>query len=135
MVRRRLLAPAAALVAVATLAFGVSACGGGLFIGIGDGFDDSVPSVSLVGPTGNVAAGSAVRLVAAAADESGIDSVEFLRFDGLNVVRLGLLGGPPWEWVATVPSDGRTQVQFIARATDGAGNTADSNVLTLAVGP
>jgi Bacterial Ig domain len=129
--RGRLLFRAGVLLLVVTLA----ACGGGVFIGVDGSFDDSPPSVSLaVAPT-SVAPGQSLRMAAAASDESGIDRVEFYRFDGPDPVRLATLGGPPWEWTTTVPTDGRRQLMLFARATDGAGNTADSGVVTVAVSP
>ena len=121
--------------AAVALSAALAACGGGLFIGIDGGFDDSPPSVSLVAGAATVAAGQPLRLVAAAADESGIDRVEFFRFDGPDAVRLATLGGPPWEITTIVPADGRTQLQLFARATDGEGNRADSAVVTVTVTP
>lgn len=121
----------AALVATAALA----GCGGGVWLGYEVGFDDSPPDVSLAAGASSVAAGSTLRLVAAAADESGIDRVEFFRIDGPAAVGLATLRNPPWEVTVTVPADGRTQLQVFARAVDGEGNSAVSVVLSIAVVP
>jgi len=115
----------------------VGACGGGLSVGIGNdfGFDDSPPSVSLVTSVASVQAGQDLRLVAAAADENGIDNVAFYRIDNGIPVLLGSDGAEPFEWTTTVPNDGRTTLSVFARATDNAGNRADSSVVTIAVTP
>jgi hypothetical protein len=115
----------------------LSACGGGLSIGIGiDGdFDFSPPSISLAAAQGNVRAGQSVLLVAAAADENGIDSVAFYRLDNGGAVLLGSDGTEPFEWQAIAPSDGRTSMLVFARATDRAGNQADSKSVQIGITP
>lgn len=122
------------LAALAAAGF-VVACGGGVVIGIGGDFDDGPPSVSLAVGTNSVVPGQALRLVAAASDENGIESVAFYRFDDAQPVLLARVTGPPWEWITAVPTDGRRQLQLFARATDGAGNTGDSGVVTVTVTP
>jgi len=121
--------------AVASSLLALAACGGGIFIGFGGGGDDGPPSVSLAAGQTTVQAGATLRVVAAAADENGIDDVAFYRLDGNDTVRLGSDGSEPYEWQLVVPSDGRSTLQVFARATDGFGNRADSNVLTLTVTP
>jgi len=121
--------------AVLLLPLSVAACGGGIFIGFGGGIDDGPPSVSLAAGQTSVPAGATLRVVAAAADENGIDDVAFYRLDGNDAVRLGSDGSEPYEWQVPVPTDGRSTLQLFARATDGFGNRADSNVLTLTVTP
>ncbi|TMH09189.1 MAG: hypothetical protein E6H58_03450 [Betaproteobacteria bacterium] len=115
----------------------MSACGGGFSVGFGSGFgfDDAPPSVSVASSVSTVQAGQSLRLVAAAADENGIDNVAFYRLDNNNPVLLGSDGAEPFEWTTTVPNDGRTTLSVFARATDNAGNRADSSVLTIAVTP
>jgi len=76
-----------------------------------------------------------VRLVAAAADESGIDEVRFYRYDGNSAVRLGTDGSSPYDWQLQVPADGRASVTVFARAFDEAGNSNDSNRITIAIAP
>ena len=131
--RLRFLGALAAAAAATVLA----ACGGGVSIGIGyDGaFDFSSPSVSLAAAQSSVRAGQPVDLVAAAADESGIESVEFYRRDDDRVVLLGTDGNEPFQWQATAPADGRTSVRLFARANDRAGNWADSETVTVTVTP
>jgi hypothetical protein len=122
------------LIAIAALA-ALAACGGGLSIGIG-GYDDfSPPSVSLVAEGSSVRAGQALRFSAAAADESGIDSVAFYRLDNNSWVRLGSDGVAPYEWLVLAPNDGRTTLRVFARATDNAGNQADSADVVVDVTP
>jgi predicted small lipoprotein YifL len=120
--------------ALALLAPVLAACGGGLYIGFGDD-DFGPPSVSLAAAQTSVQAGETIRVVAAAADENGIDEVAFYRIDGNSALRLGSDGSAPYEWNLVVPDDGRTTLRLFARATDGWGERADSNELVLTVVP
>lgn len=114
----------------------LAGCGGGLYIGWGDYDDDGAPSVSITTAQTSVVAGGTLRVVAAASDDdSGIDEVAFYRVDGATDTRLGSDGSAPYEWNVPVPADGRTTVSVFARARDGAGNTANSSLLTIAVTP
>ena len=115
----------------------LAGCGGGLSIGIGvgGGFDFSPPSVSLVAAQGSVLAGQSVKLSAAAADESGIESVAFYRLDGNAAVFLGTDRSEPFEWQAFAPTDGRDRLLVFARATDGEGNQADSASVEVVITP
>ena len=115
----------------------LAGCGGGLYIGWGgDCCDAGPPSVSITTAQTSVPAGGTLRVVAAASDnESGIDEVAFYRVDGGSSTRLGSDGAAPYEWDVAVPADGRATVSVFARARDGAGNTADSNRLTVTVTP
>jgi hypothetical protein len=123
--------------AAAAFCMSLISCGGGLSIGIGYGgsLDVWPPSVSLAAAQSSVAAGAGVMLAAAAADESGIDSVAFYRLDGDREVLLGSDGSEPFEWQAVAPTDGRTTMTVFARATDRAGKRADSRALQIAVTP
>ncbi len=124
------------LAAAAAAVIGLAACGGGLWIGIGDDdWDEEPPSVSLAASAASVPAGGTLRVVAAAADESGIDEVAFYRLDGSEWVRLGSDGQEPYEWQVPVPADGRTSVSVFARATDNSGRRADSRVVSVPVTP
>lgn len=128
---KRLATPAAA----AAIALLLAGCGGGLYLGWGN-WDDGAPSVSITTAQTSVAAGGSLHVVAAAADnDSGIDEVAFYRVDGGSDTRLGSDGSAPYEWDVPVPADGRSTISVFARARDGAGNTADSNRLTIAVTP
>ncbi len=114
----------------------LAGCGGGLYIGWGGGYDAGAPSVSITTAQVGVAAGGTLRVAAAASDDgSGIDEVAFYRLDGAAATRVGSDGSAPYEWDVPVPADGRTTVSVFARARDGAGNTADSRLLTLPVTP
>lgn len=122
----------AALLATLLLA----GCGGGLYLGWGDYDDDGAPSVSITTAQTSVVAGGTLRVVAAASDDdSGIDEVAFYRVDASADTRLGSDGSAPYEWNVPVPADGRSTISVFARARDGAGNTASSALLTIAVTP
>jgi hypothetical protein len=121
----------AALVALPGLA--LSSCGGGLFISIGSGFDVDPPTVSLASPVSSIAAGQPVTLVATAHDDGGIDDVVFYRVDGGTFAALGSDGSQPYEWTAIAPTDGRATLVVFARARDQAGNTTDSNMVSIAI--
>ena len=125
----------AARAAALCAALALVACGGGFFVGIGDGFDDGPPSVSLAAAETTVQAGQTLRVVAAAADANGIDAVAFYRLDGNVAVLLGSDGRAPYEWSLRGPSDGRSTLRLFARATDNFGNRADSDVVFVTVTP
>lgn len=118
-----------------TLAVPLAACGGGFSLYIDGGYEYAPPSVSLAAAQTTVVAGQSVRLVAAASDESGIESVAFYRLDGGTAVLLGGDGSEPFEWSAVAPADGRNTLVVFARATDGAGNRADSDTVSIAISP
>lgn len=113
-------------------------CGGGISfgIGIGDGFDEDPPIVTISSAVSTIPAGQPITLVAAASDpETGIDDVRFFRVDGGVFAALGSDGSSPYEWTTTAPTDGRTSLIVFARARDNAGNTTDSAQITIAVTP
>ena len=122
-------------VGACALALTLAACGGGLFLSIGD-FDDFAPSVTLTSAASSVRAGQSVRFAAAAVDESGIDHVAFHRLepDG-NVLLLGTDTREPYEWTAIAPDDGRAALEVFARARDGSGREADSAVVSVSITP
>ncbi len=126
-----------ALVLALATAAALAACGGGFSLYIdGSDFDEYwPPSVSLAAAQTTVLAGDSVRLVAAASDESGIESVTFYRLDGGTAVLLGGDGSEPFEWSAVAPADGRNTLVVFARATDNAGNRADSTTVSIAISP
>ena len=130
-------------------AFLLAACGGGVSLGFGSGvgvgagvgaglvnnFDRTAPSIALAASPKSVQAGRTVRLAAAAADESGIESVSFLRLDGDTEVVLATVGTAPYELDVVAPADGRSVLNVFARATDNAGNRANSARIAIAVTP
>jgi hypothetical protein len=120
--------------AVVVLGGLLAACGGGLWVSIGDlDGDGRSPSVSLVAAASAVAPGGTLDVAAAAADADGIEEVAFYRRDGGAWVFLGSDRQPPYEWAVPVPSDGRSTLEVFARATDRSGAQADSAVLTVSV--
>ena len=112
----------------------LAACGGGIYLEFDD-YDDLPPVVELAASSLSAFAGDSVRLVAAAADENGIDGVSFYRYDGNTAVRLGFDGFSPYDWQLLVPADGRSSVIVFARAFDNAGNATDSNLVTISITP
>lgn len=117
----------------ALLPLALAACGGGIWFGIGDGFDDVPPSISLTSNVASVAAGGPVTLIAAAADENGVDEVRFYRDDAGVPNLLCSDGSEPFECVTTAPNDGRTSMAVFARATDNEGNTSQSSAIAIAI--
>jgi len=113
----------------------LAGCGGGVFIGVGDRFDDSPPSVSLATGSTRASPGQAVQFVAAASDESGIAQVDLLRLDGSSAVFVAADPAAPYEFTIAAPTDGRATLVVFARATDHEGNTADSVAVTVTIGP
>ena len=130
---RRLGAP----LLVGSLTLGLAACGGGFSLGIniGDDFDFSPPSISIAASPSAVRAGDSVRIVAAAADESGIEAVSFYRLDGNSAVLLGSVGSEPYQWLVVAPGDGRATLRVFATALDRAGNRADSGTVSVDIVP
>lgn len=112
----------------------LAGCGGGVYLEFGDD-DDLPPVVELAAASSSAPAGGTVRLVAAAADEYGIDHVSFYRYDGNTAVRLGSDSSPPYDWDLLVPADGRGTVTVFARAVDDWGNAASSNLVSIAITP
>ncbi len=125
---------AAARAAGLAAALALAGCGGGLWIGIGDDFDDP-PAVSLTASAIDAPAGATISLLAAAADADGIDVVEFYRFDGGSARRLGSDRQPPYQLSVVVPTDGRGVLRVFARAYDFNGHAADSDVLAITITP
>ena len=114
----------------------LAGCGGGLWIGIGGGdWDDGTPSVSIATASAVAVAGGTLRVVAAAAGDNGIDRVDFFRRDSAGWSFLGSDFQVPYEWPVPVPADGRSMLELFARATDRAGQQADSEVLQVPVVP
>ena len=135
-IRSTAAARAALLAALLAAVLALAGCGGGLWIGIGDGFDDDPPVVSLTASTTSAPAGASITLLAAAADDDGIDGVEFYRLEaGGGAQRLGSDLQSPYELTVVVPTDGRAVLHVFARAYDFDGNAADSEMLAITITP
>lgn len=117
------------------LPLALGACGGGVWFGFGDGFDDIPPSISLTSNVTTVAAGGPVTLIAAAADENGVEEVRFYRDDGGTANLLCSDGSEPFQCVTNAPNDGRTALVVFARATDTEGNTSQSSAISIVITP
>ena len=124
-----------AALASAAAALLLVACGGGVYFGFGDGFDDFPPVVNLAATVVSVQAGQSARFVAAASDENGIDEVAFYRVDATQSVLVARDDTVPYEALVQAPADGRTSLSVFARATDDFGNQTDSQVVTITVTP
>ena len=120
----------ACLVAAALLA----GCGGGIYLGYEDW--DEPPAVSLVSASTRAEPGQFVRLAAAASDNGWILEVRFYRVDsnGRHLL-LGADDREPYDWDALIPDSATpgSRVRFFARAEDGWGNTADSEIISITV--
>src|SRR5690606_31373211 len=114
----------------------LAGCGGGIYLELGDDdWNDGAPSVSIATAASSVVAGGTLHVIAAAADDDGIDGVDFYRRDGSRWTFVGSDGHAPYEaWVA-VPSDGRSRIEVYARATDRDGWEGLSEVLQVPVQP
>lgn len=115
------------------LALALVGCGGGLFVGFGNGFfDDQPPSVSLTS-VASALPGQTVRLSAAAADNFGIEQVAFFREDLPDTVSLGTDGAAPYEIDTQIPVGANGSVRYFARAMDIDGNVTQSATITIAI--
>jgi hypothetical protein len=111
----------------------LAGCGGGIFLGFGDDFDDP-PSVNLAVTPGVAGVGEIVRLVAAASDDFAVHEVAFFRLDTDG--RSQLLGSDrsfPYELDAAIPDTLTPTVQFFARAIDDIGQASDSALVAVTV--
>ena len=127
MVPRRAL-PAALLALLA-------GCGGGLYLTLGEGYDDP-PTVSLVAAVASAVPGQSIRLAAAASDDRGIEQLAFFRIeaDG-SATLLGVDIAAPYEWDTLIPAGARDSVRYFARASDTVGQRRDSATITVLVPP
>ncbi|HSW04225.1 Ig-like domain-containing protein [Aquabacterium sp.] len=121
---------------LATLAIagGLAACGGGLYIAVGDDGYDDPPQVNLVASSSSASPGQGVRLAAAASDDYGVQRVQFFRIepDGAATA-LGSDGVAPFEWDTTLPATTANEVRYFARAFDDAGQATDSASIAVTV--
>lgn len=112
----------------------LAGCGGGIYLELGDDdWNDGAPSVSIATAASSVVAGGTLHVIAAAADDDGIDGVDFYRRDDSRWTFVGSDGQAPYEAWVPVPADGRVVLEVTARATDGGGREADSEVLQVPV--
>jgi hypothetical protein len=108
----------------------LAACGGGVYIGIGDDGWDDPPSVSVAASVQAAAAGSTVRLVAAATDDDAVDEVVFFRLeDDGSATQLGRLRSTPYQWDTVLPASATGRARYFARAIDSVGQASDSTVV------
>lgn len=126
--------PRAARWALKALAVVLAGCGGGFYIGIG-GEDDHPPSVELAVSPERAAPGQALRLVAAASDDYGVDRVSFYRVDGATDTLLGVDREPPYALDTQVPNGAADRIEFFAHAVDEAGQSRSSALVAVEVIP
>jgi hypothetical protein len=111
--RRLLLAPIAALVACSSA----------------PDADTQAPQVALSAAPGTVTAPGDITLIATVSDDVGVVRVEV--YDGAR--RLAEFDQPPYRHVVTVARADNGEHRYTARAKDGAGNAATSEVATVRV--
>lgn len=126
------------LMPLALLALPLAGCGGGVYVGIGDGIGGDDPEVELAVTPDPVASGGRLTLVAAASDDSGeVDEVEFFRLVDGRRESLGRLDRPPFR-LDDVPApvvSASTRVDYVAWAWDHAGHRGESAVVGVTVTP
>jgi hypothetical protein len=120
---------------VLSVAASLAGCGGGVWIGIGDGFDDP-PDVSVAVTPESARAGDTLRLVAAAADDFGISRVSFFRIESDGTSSLLTRDDvAPFQVDTVLPATSATVVRYFARAVDDVGQVADSATVSVTVLP
>lgn len=126
-----------------TLLTSLTACGGGVAVGLDLGYAgvvyqdvDAYPSVSLATSTSVARTGDVVRLVAAATDDHRVDLVEFYVANAQgNFFPLAALRSPPYVLDTVVADGSGGVVYFMARAIDDYGQYTDSALVPVRVVP
>ncbi len=126
-----------------TLIAMTTACGGGIALGLDLGYagvyyedTDSRPSVSLASSTSSARVGDVVRLVAAATDDYGVDTVSFFRVTSLgDTVPIATLRSPPYTIDVEIPNTSDGGIIFMARAVDNDGQYRDSELVLISIRP
>ncbi len=123
------------LLAALSTACVLSACGGGIYVGVGSGYDNP-PAISLVASTVQAQPGQSLRLTAAASDDDGIVRVDFYRLDADgNSSRLCRQTDAPYDCDSVLPATAvrGSVIRYYARATDTAGYSTDSALVSVVV--
>lgn len=128
MKRRSLLA----VPAVAALL--LTACGGGLYLEVGDSWGPP-PTISLTASSGVARRGDVIRLSAAISASNGIDRITFYRIDPGVSTTLATLNGPPAQVDTPIPMNAGSSVGYWARICDEAGYCAESATVSVSVVP
>lgn len=128
MKRRLLLA-----VPLATLL--LTACGGGLYLEVGDDYDGPPPTISVTASSGTARRGDIIRLSAAISAPNGIDRITFYRVDPGVSTLLATLYGPPAQVDTPIPVNAGGSVTYWARICDNAGYCSESSNVTVTVTP
>lgn len=118
----------------ALVVLALAGCGGGFYLGDRFG-DDELPQVSLAVSPDSAEPGDTLRLVAAASDDSGIESVSFFRVDGNMSTLLDEDDTAPFALDTVVPDGASGTVEYFARALDNDGDTRDSDRFSVSVDP
>lgn len=113
----------------------LAGCYGGVEIGFDySDHDDARPAVSLVASADPVTQAGTLTLNAAASDDRGVVQVAFYRLDaGGTSVLLGTDAIAPYQWPIAVTRNDNGQWYYYARATDTAGQSAESSVLGVTI--
>ena len=121
------------LLAVPFAALLLSACGGGVYLELGDGYDGPPPTISLTTSSGIARRGDLIRLSAAISAPNGIDRVTFYRIDPGVSTLLATLHGPPAQVDTAIPTNAPSSVGYWARICDEAGYCTESATVTVSV--
>lgn len=113
----------------------LAGCYGSVVIGFDNSDDsDAPPAVSLVASPESVTQAGTLTLSAAASDDRGVVKVVFYRLDVFgNATVLGTDTAAPYQWQIALTRNDNGQWSYFARATDTAGQTADSSVVSVTV--
>ena len=101
------------------------------YIAFGPG--DDPPSVSLAASPSSAARGETIGLVAAANDDYLVVEVAFYRVDANGSTFLGRDSSAPYTLNTVVPAGAGTEVRYMARAIDDAGQRGDSQAVSVSV--
>lgn len=121
------------LAAASLAALLLTACGGGVYLDVGDGYNGPPPTISLTASTGTARRGDLIRLSAAISAPNGISRVTFYRIDPGVSTLLATLSGPPAQVDTPIPVNAGNSVGYWARICDDAGYCAESATVTVGV--
>lgn len=123
------------LAAVPFAALLLTACGGGVYLELGDGYDGPPPTISVTASTGIARRGDIIRLSAAISAPNGIERITFYRVDPGVSTLLATLYGPPAQVDTPIPVNAGSSVTYWARICDSAGYCGESSNVTVTVTP
>jgi hypothetical protein len=120
------------LLAVPCAALLLTACGGGLYVELGDPYGPP-PTISVTASTSVARRGELIRLSAAISAPNGIDRITFYRIDPGVSTSLGVLFGPPAQLDTPIPANAAGSVGYWAKVCDEVGYCTESATVTVTV--